>query len=104
MRRIRDTYGPAAILDCSRTGSLSILHNARITAQRLLHLFGGCTELWSNISAEAEVFSVHMTYGAKAEYKSGGREPSEFVDSPPFITWGWGPAGGAFGTGTLPNP
>jgi anaerobic dimethyl sulfoxide reductase subunit A len=33
MRRIRDTYGPAAILDCSRTGSLSILHNARITAR-----------------------------------------------------------------------
>src|SRR5881398_3039657 len=26
MRRIRDTYGPAAILDCSRTGSLSTLH------------------------------------------------------------------------------
>src|SRR5580765_4664157 len=81
MRRIRDTYGPAAILDCSRTGSLSILHNARITAQRLLHMFGGCTELWSNISAEAEVFSVHMTYGAKADYKSGGREPSDYVNS-----------------------
>jgi len=53
MRRVRDTYGPAAILDCSRTGSLSMLHNARVTAQRLLHRFGGCTELWSNISAEA---------------------------------------------------
>src|SRR5207302_8220975 len=34
MRRVRDTYGPAAILDCSRTGSLSMLHNARVTAQR----------------------------------------------------------------------
>ena len=45
MLRIRDAYGPAAILDCSRTGSLSMLHNARATAQRLLHLFGGCTEL-----------------------------------------------------------
>src|SRR3989441_184789 len=30
MRRVRDTYGPAAILDCSRTGSLSMLHGARI--------------------------------------------------------------------------
>jgi anaerobic dimethyl sulfoxide reductase subunit A len=101
MRRIRDTYGPAAILDCSRTGSLSILHNARITAQRLLHMFGGCTELWSNISAEAEVFSVHMTYGAKADYKSGGREPTDYVNSRLMIMWGWSPGDGTFGTGTL---
>ena len=81
MRRIRDTYGPAAILDCSRTGSLSMLHSARVTAQRLLHMFGGCTELWTNISAEAEVFAVRMTYGAKADYKSAGREPTDYVNS-----------------------
>src|SRR4029450_11410818 len=99
--RIRDTYGPAAILDCSRTGSLSILHNARITAQRLLHMFGGCTELWSNTSAEAEVFSVRMTYGAKADYKSGGREPTDYVNPRVLIMWGWGPGAAAFGTGTL---
>jgi anaerobic dimethyl sulfoxide reductase subunit A len=101
MVRIRDTYGPAAILDCSRTGSLAMLHNVRATAQRLLHLFGGCTELWSNISAEAEVFSVRMTYGAKADYKSGGREPSDFVNSRLIVMWGWSPGDGTFGTGTL---
>ena len=101
MRRVRDTYGPAAILDCSRTGSLSMLHNARVTAQRLLHRFGGCTELWSNISAEAEVFSVHMTYGAKADYKSAGREPSDYVNSRLILMWGWSPGDGTFGTGTL---
>ena len=101
MRRVRDTYGPAAILDCSRTGSLSMLHNARASAQRLLHLFGGCTELWSNISAEAEVFSVHMTYGAKADYKSGGREPTDYINSRLIIMWGWSPGDGTFGTGTL---
>src|SRR3989449_246398 len=101
MRRVRDTYGPAAILDCSRTGSLSMLHNARVTAQRLLHRFGGCTELWSNISAEAEVFAVHMTYGAKADYKSGGREPTDYVNSRLIVMWGWSPGDGTFGTGTL---
>ena len=69
MLRVRDAYGPAAILDCSRTGSLSMLHS-RSTVKRLLYMFGGCTELWSNVSAEAEVFSVKMTYGAKADYKS----------------------------------
>src|SRR5437763_1957494 len=101
MLRVRDTYGPAAILDCSRTGSLSMMHNVRATAQRLLHLFGGCTELWSNISAEAEVFAVHMTYGARADYKSGGREPTDYVNSRLIVMWGWSPGDGTFGTGTL---
>ena len=63
-----DTYGNAAILDASRTGSQSMLHG-RAAAQRFLNMFGGCTDLWSSMSAEAEVFAVHMTYGAKANYK-----------------------------------
>jgi anaerobic dimethyl sulfoxide reductase subunit A len=100
LRRVRETYGPAAILDCSRTGSLSMLHN-RFTVQRLLNMFGGCTELWSNISAEAEVFAVRQTFGAKAEYKSAGREPTDYVNSRLIVMWGWSPGDGTFGTGTL---
>ena len=100
MRRIRDAYGPAAILDCSRTGSLSMLHG-RSTVKRLLYMFGGCTELWTNISAEAEVFAVRQTYGAKADYKSAGREPTDYVNSRLIVMWGWSPADGTFGTGTL---
>jgi anaerobic dimethyl sulfoxide reductase subunit A len=100
MRRIRDTYGPAAILNCSRTGSLSMLHSSA-SVQRLLNMFGGCTELWSNISAEAEVFAVHQTFGAKADYKSAGREPIDYVNSRLIVMWGWGPGDGTFGTGTL---
>jgi anaerobic dimethyl sulfoxide reductase subunit A len=100
LRRVRDTYGPAAILDCSRTGSLSMLHN-RFAVPRLLNMFGGCTELWSNISAEAEVFAVRATFGAKAEYKSAGREPTDFVNSRLIVMWGWSPGDGTFGTGTL---
>ncbi len=101
LRRVRDTYGPASILDCSRTGSLSMLHNARTAVFRLLTMFGGCTELWTNISAEAEVFSVRMTFGAKADYKSAGREPTDYVNSRFILMWGWSPADGTFGTGTL---
>src|SRR3989442_895158 len=100
MLRVRDTYGPAAILDCSRTGSLSMLHS-RATVQRLLHMFGGCTELWTNISSQAEVFAVGITYGAKADYKSAGREPIDYVNSRLIVMWGWSPADGTFGTGTL---
>ena len=100
LRRVCDTYGPAAILDCSRTGSLSALHG-RAVVPRLLHMLGGCTELWTNISAEAEVFAVRMTYGAKADYKSAGREPIDYLNSRLILMWGWSPGDGTFGTGTL---
>ena len=100
MRRVRDTYGNAAILDASRTGSQSMLHG-RVAAQRFLHMFGGCTELWSNMSAEAEVFSVRITYGTN-DYKSSGREPTDYVNSRLILIWGWSPGDGTFGTGTMP--
>jgi len=100
MLRIRQTYGNAAILDASRTGSQSMLHG-RVAAQRFLNMFGGCTDLWSNMSAEAEVFSVRVTYGSKTEYKSAGREPSDFINSRLILMWGWSPGDGTFGTGTM---
>ncbi len=97
MRRIRDAHGPAAILDCSRTGSTAVLHN-RAAVQRLLHLFGGCTELWSNLSNEAEIFALRHTYGPAADCKFSGREPTDYVNSRLMILWGWSPADGTFGT------
>jgi anaerobic dimethyl sulfoxide reductase subunit A len=77
-----------------------MLHS-RSTVKRLLHMFGGCTELWTNISAEAEVFAVRQTYGAKADYKSAGREPTDYVNSRLILMWGWSPGDGHFGTGTF---
>jgi anaerobic dimethyl sulfoxide reductase subunit A len=97
--RVRAQYGNAAILDGSRSGSLSMLHG-RGAAKRFLHMFGGCTDLWSNMSAEAEVFAVRMTFGATADYKSSGREPTDYVNSRLILMWGWSPADGTFGTGT----
>ncbi|MEL0111424.1 MAG: molybdopterin-dependent oxidoreductase, partial [Rickettsiales bacterium] len=98
--RVRETYGNAAILDGSRSGNTAILHN-RNTTLRFLNMFGGCTEMWSNMSAEAEVFAVNMTFGAKAAYKSAGREPTDYVNSKLIIMWGWSPGDGTFGTGTM---
>src|SRR5262245_30616991 len=100
LRRVRDTYGNASILDASRSGSLSMLHG-RAAAQRFFYQFGGCTELWSNMSAEAEIFAVRMTYGAKAEYKSAGREPVDYANSKLILMWGWSPGDSTFGTGTF---
>jgi DmsA/YnfE family anaerobic dimethyl sulfoxide reductase A subunit len=100
MRRIRDTYGPAAILDCSRTGSTASLHN-RSSVGRLLHRFGGCTELWSNLSNEAEMFALRHTYGATVDCKFAGREPMDYVNSRLMLLWGWSPGDGHFGTGSM---
>ncbi|HEX3952067.1 MAG TPA: molybdopterin-dependent oxidoreductase [Stellaceae bacterium] len=100
LMRVRDTYGNAAILDASRTGSQSMLHG-RVAAQRFLNMFGGYTDLWSNMSAEAEVFAVKMTYGPSVDYKSAGREPTDFVNSRFILMWGWSPGDGTFGTGTM---
>jgi anaerobic dimethyl sulfoxide reductase subunit A len=100
MRRIRDAYGPAAILDCSRTGSTASLHN-RSAVARLLHRFGGCTELWASISNEAEIFALRHTYGAAVDCKFAGREPGDYVNSRLMILWGWSPGDGHFGTGSM---
>ena len=100
LRRVRATYGNAAILDASRSGSLSVLHG-RVAAQRFMNLFGGCTELWSNLSAEAEIFAVRATYGPRTGYKVAGREPTDYVNSKLMLMWGWSPGDGTFGTGTM---
>ncbi|MCW5734439.1 MAG: molybdopterin-dependent oxidoreductase [Enhydrobacter sp.] len=99
LQRVKHRYGNRAILDASRSGSLSMLHGGGV-AKRFFHKFGGCTTLWSNMSAEAEVFAVRMTFGAKADYKTAGREPTDYVNSKFILMWGWSPADGTFGTGT----
>lgn len=101
MQRIRATYGSASILDASRTGSLSMLHG-RAAAQRFLYMAGGCTDLWSSMSSEAEIFAVRTTYGPGVEYKASGRELSDFENSRLILMWGWSPGDGTFGTGTMP--
>ncbi len=100
LRRVRDTYGPAAILDASRSGSLSVLHS-RAAAQRFLYMLGGCTVLWSNMSAEAEIFAIRATFGPRTAHKAAGREPSDYPNSKLILMWGWSPGDGTFGTGTL---
>src|SRR5258705_8073669 len=73
----------------------------RPPAQPLPHMFGGCRELGKNFSPKAGVFAVGTPYGAKADYKSAGREPIDYVNSRLIVMWGWSPADGTFGTGTL---
>ena len=98
--RVRETWGNEAILDGSRSGSMSMLHG-RGAAKRFLHLFGGCTNLWSNMSCQAEIFSIRTTFGPEIAYKAAGREPTDYVNSKLIWMWGWSPGDGTFGTGTM---
>ena len=99
LARVRATYGNAAILDASRSGSLSMLHS-RSAATRFFNMFGGNTVLWSNMSCEAEIFAVHTTFGQSVDNKTAGREPIDYANSKLILMWGWSPADGTFGTGT----
>jgi anaerobic dimethyl sulfoxide reductase subunit A len=101
INRVRREHGNATMLNISRTGSLSMLHG-RNSVQRMFNRIGGCTVLWSNISAEAEVFALRRTYGRDVSYLEAGREPTDYVNSKLIWLWGWSPADGTFGTGTLP--
>ncbi|MEC7538268.1 MAG: molybdopterin-dependent oxidoreductase, partial [Pseudomonadota bacterium] len=97
--RVREKYGNAAILDGSRSGNTAMLHS-RSALKRFLHMFGGCSDLWSSMSCEAEIFSVKTVFGKDAVYKSSGREPTDYVNSKLILMWGWSPMDGTFGTGT----
>ncbi len=94
------SYGNAAFARRLAVRATSSMLHGSGAAKRFLYKFGGCTELWSNMSAEAEVFSVRMTFGASADYKTSGREPTDYVNSKYILMWGWSPADGTFGTGT----
>jgi anaerobic dimethyl sulfoxide reductase subunit A len=100
LQRVREKYGNAAILDGSRSGNTSMLHS-RSSAKRFLYKFGGCTDLWSNMSCEAEIFSIRATFGPAIPNKAAGREPTDYVNSKLIVMWGWSPADGTFGTGTM---
>ena len=63
-------------------------------------MFGGCSDLWSSMSNEAEIFSVKTVFGKDAVYKAAGREPTDYVNSKLILMWGWSPMDGTFGTGT----
>ncbi|MEC9183272.1 MAG: molybdopterin-dependent oxidoreductase, partial [Pseudomonadota bacterium] len=97
--RVREKYGNAAILDGSRSGNTAMLHS-RSALKRFLHMFGGCSDLWSSMSCEAEIFSVKTVFGKDAVYKSSGREPTDYVNSKLILLWGWSPLEGTCGTGT----
>ncbi|MFC1929966.1 molybdopterin-dependent oxidoreductase [Chloroflexota bacterium] len=86
--RVRDTYGPAAIVFRGGGGDINVLHQ-RNTILRVLLLAGGCTVTWGSLSFEGANFSTLVTYGTGA---ATSHTLDDLLNSRLIIMWGWNPA------------
>ncbi len=97
MLKIREKYGPTAILNMSHSGTmLCAYHNANAAAHRLLNMFGGQTTLHGIVSNEGGVFAAMHTYGTV--FTTSERE--NVLNSKMIIMWGWNPTDSVWGTNT----
>lgn len=93
--RIRDTYGPAAILNLNGSGADGRLHH--VTAlTRFLNMVGGQTVKWGGVSYQGGFFGSLATYGKLWT----GNERADLLNSKMIILWGCNPAESIFGTET----
>jgi len=86
MKRIKETYGPRAILYLRFAGMMGVIQ--RKAVHRLLNMFGGCTSRWGDTSCEAATFSDELTYGDILT----GHSRDDLLNSRLIIMWGWNPA------------
>jgi anaerobic dimethyl sulfoxide reductase subunit A len=94
MRRIKETYGPSAILYLQFAGMQGVVQ--RNAVLRLLNMFGGCTTTWGTTSCEAANVSDEVTYGTLIT----GHTRDDLLNSRLIILWGWNPANTIFVTNT----
>lgn len=87
MIRVRDTYGPSAILFFGSGGSGAAILNDRTSVSRLLNLFGGYTPFWGGASCEGAVFAAMSTYGTLVT----GNNRDDLPNAKLIVAWGWNP-------------
>ena len=87
LKRVRDTYGPAAILFKWSGGDTSVLHNS-MCHYRALNMIGGCSEVWGTFSFDGGLFAELATYGTV----DTGNTRDDFLNSRLIIMWGWNPS------------
>jgi len=95
LKRIRDTYGPAAIILAQMTGDVCSLNNFG-ALDRLLSMAGGYTSPWGVTSFQAGVYASLVTYGTW--FASNTRD--DLLNSKLIIMWGWDPASTITGPNT----
>jgi anaerobic dimethyl sulfoxide reductase subunit A len=92
--RVRERYGPAAILARWGTGNPGKVNEGLL--HRFLNLFGGCTMEWGGPSAESSVFASRAVYGTL----NTGHTRDDLVNSRLIIMWGWDPLTSIWSTNT----
>ena len=93
--RIRDTSGPAAILNLGWSGASNRLNHST-TLTRFLNLAGGQSLWWGGSSCQGGVFASLATYGVL----NTGNDRADLLNSKMIIFWGCNPAESIFGTET----
>lgn len=83
LRRIKETYGPSAILLLMGGGDLVQLHCGK-PMRRLLSLAGGYSATWGNPSVEGVIFASRSTYGTP----SSANTRDDLLNSRLIIMWG----------------
>ncbi len=87
LRRVKETYGPAAILLLTGGADSGSLHQWALIS-RLLRMMGGCTRTWGIHSNEGGGFASLVTYGTMRARSTH----DDLLNSRLIILWGWNPA------------
>jgi anaerobic dimethyl sulfoxide reductase subunit A len=95
LKRVRDTYGPGAIIFRGGSGDLQSLHG-RKTIFRLLGMAGGYSQTWGFISHEGGRYASLATFGT--DFTRNSRD--NLLDSRIIILWGLNPAHTVLDTNT----
>ncbi len=95
LKRVKETYGPAAILFQYGGGDCTVFHGGGLI-DRLLCMAGGYTKTWGFLSHEAGLFASLATYGTLTTRSTR----DDMLNSRLIIMWGWNPAVTVTGTNT----
>lgn len=95
LKRVKETYGPAAILFQYGGGDSTVLHGGGLI-DSLLCMMGGYTKTWGFLSHEAGLFASLATYGTLTTLSTR----DDLLNSRLIIMWGWNPANTITGTNT----
>jgi anaerobic dimethyl sulfoxide reductase subunit A len=87
LRRVRERYGHTALFIPYGTGSYNQT-NGRWTAERLLHLYGGCLDFYNSYSWACISAATPTVYGTDIT----GNDRRDWLNSKLILMWGWNPA------------
>jgi len=85
--RIRAAYGNTSLFIPYGTGSYNQT-NGRWTAERLLHLFGGCVDYYNSYSWACISAATPTVYGTDIT----GNDRRDWLNSKLILMWSWNPA------------